>query len=297
MTSLEIEAFLAVYRHKSISKAAAELYLSQSSLSARLKTLEESLGCSLLLRGKGSREITLTAQGQAFYDLALQYQEIIQKMQAVGKSSIAEELLISTINSVGNYLLPPVYERFTQKYPHIQLSVQDMEAEMACRSIIRGKTDMAFSTAHVQTDQIIATPFLSDPFTLICSTDSSYPEVVELEMLSVKDEVYIRWCADQEYWHHATFGADTLSQIRLELMGQIGLFTSKRDNWAIVPQTVADHLAATPGIRQCKPAFYIPDRIVYILRSRDNAETHTINCFLDTLREVLLESNPKGLLL
>ena len=63
MTRPEIEAFLSICQHKSISKAAEALYIGQSSLSTRLKTLEETLGTPLLLRGKGKREVTLTAQG------------------------------------------------------------------------------------------------------------------------------------------------------------------------------------------------------------------------------------------
>ena len=54
MNNIEIEAFLAICRNKSISKASEELYISQSTLSSRLKSLEEHLGCPLLLRSKGS---------------------------------------------------------------------------------------------------------------------------------------------------------------------------------------------------------------------------------------------------
>ena len=296
MTKPEIEAFLSICRHKSISKAAEELFISQSSLSTRLKMLEEHLGCSLLFRGKGKREISLTTQGQAFYDLALQYQEIIQKMESVGKGDMVDTLRISVINSVGNYLMPPVFRRFTEKYPHIQLAVQDMEAEMACSSIIRGKTDLSFSTAKVQTDQIIATPFLADPMTFLCSTDSDYPDMVELDMLSLKNEVYVKWCVEHAYWHRVTFG-DTMPRVELELMGQIALFLTAKDKWTLAPQSVADCLLTNPGIRQCKPAFPVPDRTVYILRHRDNAETSNIHYFLDTVREVLTEQNTQGLVL
>ena len=44
MTNLEVEAFLAIYKNRRISSAAEELYISQSSLSARLQTLEKELG-------------------------------------------------------------------------------------------------------------------------------------------------------------------------------------------------------------------------------------------------------------
>ena len=64
--------------------------------------------------------------------------QALEKMESVGKGEVVDQLRISVINSVGNYLMPPVFRRFTEKYPHIQLAVQDMEAEMACSSIIRG---------------------------------------------------------------------------------------------------------------------------------------------------------------
>ncbi|MBR4304546.1 MAG: LysR family transcriptional regulator [Clostridia bacterium] len=297
MTHTEIEAFFAICRHKSISGAAADLYITQSSLSTRLKTLEDALGCPLLIRGKGKRDITLTAQGQAFYDLALQYRDILQKMSSVGRSTLSEKLRVSAINSVGNYLLPPVLDRFIEKYPHIPLTVQDMEAENACISIIRGQTDMAFSTAKVQNDQIVATPFLNDPFTLICSADAPYSDNVTIEQLSVWDEVYIKWSADYEFWHQSAFGSHYMPQISLELMGQIELFVSKTGKWALVPRSIAARVCRDGSVRQCTPAFSVPDRSIYILRHRDNTDTPTIKLFMDTAHEVFEEIGQPGLLL
>lgn len=297
MTQPEIEAFLSICRNKSISKAAEELYISQSSLSLRLKTLEEALGTPLLLRGKGKREVVLTAAGQTFYELALQYQDIAYKMETLGQSTMVEKLRISAINSVGTYLLQPVFDRFLEKFPRVQLTIQDMEAERVSLSIALGKTDIAFTTAKVETDEIVATRFLADPMTIICAVDAPYPDTVELEQLPPEEEVYVMWCAEQEYWHESIFGADAPSYLRLELMGQIPAFVARPGKWAIVPQSVADSLAGTPGIRRCRPAFPIPDRTVYILRNRDNAETVNIHSFLTVLREVLQEQGTQGLVL
>ena len=291
------EAFLSICQHKSISKAAEALYIGQSSLSTRLKTLEETLGTPLLLRGKGKREVTLTAQGQAFYELALQYQDVIYKMETLGQSTMVEKLRISAINSVGNYLLPPVFDRFLEKYPRVQLTIQDMEAERVSMSIALGKTDIAFTTAKVETDEIVATGFLADPMTVICAADAPYPDTVSLEDLPLSEEIYVMWCAEQEYWHESTFGADAPSYLRLEPMGQIPFFVSRPNKWAFVPQTVADSLSRFPGLRQCRPSFSIPDRTVYILRNRVNAETINIQNFLDTLKEVLQESGTCGVML
>ncbi len=286
MNNIEIEAFLAICRNKSISKASEELFISQSSLSSRLKSLEEHLGCPLLLRSKGSREVTLTTWGQAFYDLALQYQEITSRMDSLNKSILVESLSVSTIHSVGTHLLLPAFERFCYKYPQIHLVIQDMWAEMACTSIIHGKTDIAFSTSKIQTSQIIATPFISDPMTFICSGQSDYPDTVDFGMLSTDKEVYALWSAEIDYWHSSSFGVNALPSLYVEFDEQMALFVSKYNKWAVVPKSVAKHMTTHYDIRECKTTFKIPDRHIYMLRGKDRAETDNIHRFLDTLNEV-----------
>ena len=52
MTHSEIECFLAICHYKTASRAAEALYITQPSLSTRLKTLEKELGGSLFYRKK-----------------------------------------------------------------------------------------------------------------------------------------------------------------------------------------------------------------------------------------------------
>lgn len=288
MTAVDIEVFLAVCRHKNISKAAEVLHITQATLSIRLKALEEELGYPLILRGKGKRSLSLTAQGQVFYQLALQHQEILQKMRSVDQNSSHQSLRLSTIDSVGNYLLPPILERFMEDYPQFSLSVYNLEAEAASLSILHGKTDMALSTAKMETDQIVATPFLQDPFTVLCAVDAPYPDKVTQGDLPLWHEIYIRWSAEYEFWHKSNFDNHP-HQFHLELMGQLELFLSRPNKWALVPQSVAHYFHDSPKLRECIPSFSIPDRSIYILRHKDNADTMGIQCFIDTLRTVLQE--------
>ena len=63
----EILAFLEICRCKSISKAAEKLFISQSSLSTKIRILERKLGYSLFIRGKGSRSVMLTDKGRIYF--------------------------------------------------------------------------------------------------------------------------------------------------------------------------------------------------------------------------------------
>ena len=64
MTNQDIETFFAVLDHGTMTAAAEALYITQPSLSARLKALEDQVGAPLFHRGKGQRRITLTDAGQ-----------------------------------------------------------------------------------------------------------------------------------------------------------------------------------------------------------------------------------------
>lgn len=297
LTNLDIDAFLMICQHKSISRAAESLFICQSTLSERLKSLERELNCTLFLRRKGSRDLVLTAEGEVFYDLALQYRNIVKKMLALGTDHSNVKLCISSINSIANYLLPPVYEQFARQYPHIQLELQDMQAEQACRSILQEKTDLAFSTENRITERITATPFLAEPLVFVCTADSSYPDTVDTSMLSIKNQIYAPWSSDLERWQQMIFGTSTLPQVQLGLVNQIQFFLTKPADWAIVPHGLAKQLLKDNRIRQCQTTFEIPHRMIYILSDRRAHERECVVCFLECLKEVLSNEDTTGLLL
>ena len=70
MNYKDIEVFLELVRCRNITKAAENLYLSQSAVSNRLKSLEDELGVQLFLRAKGHRIVELTRQGGEFIPVA-----------------------------------------------------------------------------------------------------------------------------------------------------------------------------------------------------------------------------------
>ena len=298
MTSLEIDAFLSVYREGSITKAAEALYISQSSLSTRLRTLERELGCTLFDRNKGSRKLTLTPAGQRLLPLAQQYRDLEAQMQAVCHPTLTDDVLrISSLNSIGSYLLPPAYAHFSSRWPDIRLEIMDISTAEARKALNRDELDIAFSTLSGSTEQIAAIPFLSEPMVFLCSAKSDYPDPVTLADLSPAHEVYSFWSQDLQQWHKSIFGANVEPQVRLELMSQIRLFTAMPQAWAIVPQSVADALQNDPELRICRTDFSIPDRMLYILCRRAARDTKPIVRFLDSLKTVLQEKNTAGLLL
>ena len=69
----EIETFLTIVNTKSITKTADILFLSQPTVSHRLKSLEKELGFPLIVRKKGFKNVELTSKGSEFVSIAERY--------------------------------------------------------------------------------------------------------------------------------------------------------------------------------------------------------------------------------
>ena len=83
MKQIDIETFLTLNKTGSLTKAAETLYVSQPTVSHRLKDLEEELGISLLMRGKGQRRIELTQKGEEFVAIAERWLALMAETSAL----------------------------------------------------------------------------------------------------------------------------------------------------------------------------------------------------------------------
>lgn len=297
MTDLEIEVYLAICKYRTISKAAEKLFMSQSSISERLKSLERKLGFMLLQRNRGNREIALTPEGRVFYEFALQRQELTRKMYAVGEHSQTIRLRIGCLSSIGNFLLPFVYQRFSEKYRKSEFKIYQMNGVTAYMKLSGQQIDLAFSTNGERTNEFTAIPLVSEPMVFICSEDSDYPDVVEHNMLSPKDEIYSRWSYDFERWHHSFFGPDPTPMLLTQYFDRFWPSVASRPNtWAIVPRSLAAGMGDSAKFRQCQTAFSIPPRMIFAHTVSDLDQNEHIFLFLQCFREILQERE-LGLLL
>ena len=293
MTEAEIKAFLAICRCGNMTRAAENLYISQPSLSSRLKTLEREVGQALFYRHKGGRETVLTPKGEEFYRLAVEYEGVLERMQGLCAAK-PTKLRVSSIHSVGTYILPPVYDAFMQKYPEVELVIQDLEFEMARKSVVQGFTDIAFNASRGTGKGFKVRPAFSEPMTLVCAADSAFPDVVTREMLDIKKEIYVEWGSEFEEWHASFFGQKVSPPIRLELMEQLKYFTARKEHWTLVPVSAAMSLRKDAGIKQCTADFQVPRRTINCVTSEEAENNPCAKDFIRCMREALADLIKEG---
>ena len=131
--------FEAAARHLSFTKAAAELFLTQSAISRQVQALEEELGVALFQRRH--RALLLTDAGQMLYrsvaDILLQLHETTRAIRGIGASSL---LSVTTTISFASLWLVGRLPRFRANHPGVDVRIS---ADNTKRDLTREALDIA----------------------------------------------------------------------------------------------------------------------------------------------------------
>ena len=137
-----LRAFLAVAQAESLTRAAAQLGLSQPALSLQMKRLEGALDRRLFERGRTG--VSLTAQGAALLPLA---RDLLQHNDAVvaelGETFVEGDVRFGAPEDIATTHLPSIIARFSGAHPRVRLSVMcDFTANLL-GALSRGSLDLA----------------------------------------------------------------------------------------------------------------------------------------------------------
>lgn len=120
----DLQAFLAVAREGSFTRAAAQLGLSQSALSHKIRALETRLGLRLLIRT--TRSVSPTEAGERLRQaLAPNFQNIDAALAGLGelRDKPAGTIRITTGEHAAATILWPALETFLPRYPDVRVEV------------------------------------------------------------------------------------------------------------------------------------------------------------------------------
>lgn len=135
----QLHTFEAVSRRKSFTAAADELCLTQSAVSRQIKALEENLGQSLFRRKH--RAIELTVEGRKLFEAVTRgLDEIANCVGELRAANETPQITVAASVAFAYYWLMPRLERFTERYPDIDLRVLATDQQV---DLHIGDTDIA----------------------------------------------------------------------------------------------------------------------------------------------------------
>src|SRR5689334_1278682 len=152
ITSRQLKAFLLTARFQSFSRAADQLFITQSGMSVLVRELEAQLGFRLFERT--TRKVTLTKFGSKFLPIAdRSLVELEQAAANIGRSASAERdvLTIGATPFFAADILPPALAAYMVREPQLQVRLVDVDGARLVEMLHSGEIDAALTARHPET--------------------------------------------------------------------------------------------------------------------------------------------------
>lgn len=278
-----IHYFLAVAEHRSFTRAAEALHVSQPALSQQIKQLEENLAAVLFDRS--GRAVRLTDAGEVYARYA---QQALREL-AAGERAIHDvdtlsrgALRIAINPTFTGYLLGPLVAAFHQRYPHITLEVREMPQEQMEQGLLADRLDLALGFADGVHHDITAQPLLTETLALVVAKDHPLAGRKAVNLRALNDLTLIlltpefatreqidRYCQQHELRPKVQMEASSVSAV-LEIVRRTRLAT-------LLPARIAEETAELATIA-LSPSLL--ERTAVLLQRKGGYQTAAARAFI-----------------
>jgi LysR family hydrogen peroxide-inducible transcriptional activator len=163
----DLRYLVAVADTRHFGRAAERSFVSQPTLSAQLKKLEDYLGVQLIERAP--KRVALTAAGEEIVERArriLEASEEIVELAKGHRDPLAGRLKLALLPTIGPYLLPHVAARLRKQLPRLELMLYEYQTDPMLEKLHSGEIDVGILALPVQTDGLDSYELYKEPFTV-----------------------------------------------------------------------------------------------------------------------------------
>ncbi len=171
----QIEALVCVIKNGSFTKAAEEMFLSQSTISVHINSLEDELGCQLIIRTP--KGVFASEAGEIFYRYALQIlrlRECAEGAVTQYKGNLSGNLILSASTVPSSYILPKILPEFIRAYPKIKISIIDNDSGKVSKLVENMEVEIGITGYNNLNANCNFEAFCPDKLTIITPNTPEY---------------------------------------------------------------------------------------------------------------------------
>lgn len=161
----DLRYLVAIADTRHFGRAAARCFVSQPTLSAQLRKLEEYLGVQLIERRP--RRVTLTEAGEEIVQRArtmLDSSDAIVNMAHSRRDPLAGQLRLALLPTIGPYLLPLVALKIRKALPKLELMLYEYTTAAMLERLRNGEIDVGILALPVQDEALVSRELYEEPF-------------------------------------------------------------------------------------------------------------------------------------
>jgi len=188
-TLKQLRYLCAVADHQHFGHAAKACYVSQSTLSAGIQELEDTLGVSLVERN--NRNVLLTSLGQDVVDRGRDILVDIEDMMslcAAASAPFTGKLRLGVIPTVAPFLLPGMLRNLRLQHPDFQLFIREDQSQPLVDSLHAGELDVLLLALPFPADNVDTMALAEDEFLLACPPEHRLAHKKQLKTMDLKGE-------------------------------------------------------------------------------------------------------------
>jgi len=196
----QIEAFVQVSAHRSFSRAAEVLQLTQPSITARIQSLERELGEELFERG--GRGVRLTDAGMVFLPFA---ERILQTLQE-GRDTVDEvgnvqlgSLRLGSALTISTYVLPKILHQFQERFPGVAVSIRTGRSEQVLATLLNDEVQIGL-VRDLNHPEIETVRLYEDKIILVTNPDHRFAQSHRASIEEVAAEPIILFDRGSSYY-------------------------------------------------------------------------------------------------
>lgn len=168
--------------HKHFGRAAAACGITQSTLSASLKELEDLLQAPLVDRTQ--RKVVLTPLGEDVVARArgiLDSTEDLVRATESSRAPLSGTLRLGVIPTIGPFLLPRILPKLRRKYPKLRLYLTEDQTERLLDSLQAGQVDAVLLAVPYDLGNVETATLFDDPFSAVFRRDHPLAKAAEVK--------------------------------------------------------------------------------------------------------------------
>jgi LysR family transcriptional regulator, hydrogen peroxide-inducible genes activator len=167
LTLRDLQYLVAVADQEHFGKAAASCHVSQPTLSAQIRKIEDVLGVQLFERS--NRRVAITPQGEAVVNQArivLEEAQKITELTGTVRQPLAGSLRLGVIATVGPYLMPHLLAPLRKSFPALDLFLREGLTEPLLGELKSGQLDAVIASDTFEDSTLRTIPLFFEPFVL-----------------------------------------------------------------------------------------------------------------------------------
>lgn len=169
ITLRDLEYLAAVATHEHFGKAAAACHVSQPTLSAQIKKIENLL--DVLIFERTNRKVAITEQGRKIVDQARITLEEARKIISVAKdkkAALSGSFRLGAIATLGPYYIPHILQPLKTAFPKLNLVLREGLTHELLGELKNGELDAVLAAPTFDESGFRTFPLFYEPFQLFC---------------------------------------------------------------------------------------------------------------------------------